>query len=85
MTSHLDKVKFQQVGEEMQGGMPILSDGINHTTGGGLHKFENFIVPMGLIVENRPSVMHKMAMMENGYHNVISDSMFDNLYKNIAK
>lgn len=86
MTSYLDNAKFQQneLTGEIQGGVPLFNGG-KDIKGGGMHKFENFIVPMGLVVENRTSLMHKIAMTENGYNDVVSESMFDNLYKKVAK
>jgi len=71
---------------EIHGGMPLTTILGNSIQGGGTSKqFETFVVPMGLIVENRPSVIHKMAMMNEGYHDVLSDSIFDRLFEKMVK
>jgi hypothetical protein len=87
-TSFLENIRFTEnkTTGEIHGGMHLTSIlGSSIQGGGANHQFENFIVPMGLIVENRPSVIHKMAMMNEGYQDVLSDSIFDRLFEKMVK
>ena len=88
-TSFLENIRLTEnkTTGEIHGGMPLTTIiGGNSMQGGGANRqFENFVVPMGLIVENRPSVIHKMAMMNEGYRDVLSDSIFDRLFEKMIK
>jgi len=91
----MDNVRLIENGStgEIHGGMPMMniirnyyaSNEVKGGGGGSSQQFENYVVPMGLIVENRSSVIHKMAMMNEGGRDVVSDSIFDRLFEKMIK
>jgi len=97
----MDNVRLIENGStgEIHGGMPMMNIIRNYYAsnevkgggggggggGGSSQQFENYVVPMGLIVENRSSVIHKMAMMNEGGRDVVSDSIFDRLFEKMIK